>query len=165
MSKAAAKHVVRSNAQRANEPVAAPSPIATVSDREAVPATQSPPHDDLSDRAGTACDDAASMSRLSIQFDGRKYRYREYQYEKLGDAIAYAHLMRLRNMSDDSRAAVPRVSVVQPPGESQRQLMQQLSISFDDGTYKLGPFRYDNLADAVSYARTCLRRYIAERSK
>jgi len=37
MSKAAAKHVVRSNAQRANEPVAAPSPIATVSDREAVP--------------------------------------------------------------------------------------------------------------------------------
>jgi len=110
-------------------------------------------------------EDVVSMARHSIQFDGRDYTYREFRYEKLGDAIAYARLMRSRNVIDHSRVAPANDRLVRSPGESQRQLMQQLSISFDGGVYKLGAFRYDKLADAVSYARICLRRYVAGQSE
>jgi len=41
------------------------------------------------------------------------------------------------------------------PGEaeSQRELMDSLAITFRDGVYHLGDYRYDRLADAVNYAR------------
>ncbi len=40
-----------------------------------------------------------------------------------------------------------------PRDESQRELMDSLAISFRDGVYHLGDYRYDRLADAVNYAR------------
>jgi hypothetical protein len=38
-------------------------------------------------------------------------------------------------------------------GLRQRRLMASLAITFRDGIYLLGPYRYDRLGDAVSYAR------------
>lgn len=37
--------------------------------------------------------------------------------------------------------------------DSQRELMDSLAITFRDGVYHLGDYRYDRLADAVNYAR------------
>jgi hypothetical protein len=42
---------------------------------------------------------------------------------------------------------------VEAPDESQRELMAELAITFQDGIYRLGDYRYDRLADAVNYAR------------
>lgn len=35
------------------------------------------------------------MARLAITFDGKHYRYRDYRYDRLADAIHYAELTRL----------------------------------------------------------------------
>ena len=39
------------------------------------------------------------------------------------------------------------------PDESQQQLMDSLGITFRDGAYHLGDFRYGRLADAANFAR------------
>jgi hypothetical protein len=63
---------------------------------------------------------------------------------------------------DDARAPVvqpgeppwpgARGGAVDAPGESER-LMSEFSISHDGRHYQYGRYRYDHLADAVSYAR------------
>jgi len=42
---------------------------------------------------------------------------------------------------------------VEAPDGAQRRLMAALDITFRDGVYHLGPYRYGRLADAVNYAR------------
>lgn len=32
------------------------------------------------------------MTKLGVHFDGRQYRYRDYRYDRLEDALAYARL-------------------------------------------------------------------------
>ena len=104
------------------------------------------------------------MSQFSIYFDGRRYRYRGYRYEHLVDALAYARLMRSRHSEEDSDVTPSHDSVVQVPSDSDRRLMQQLSISFEAGVYVFAGFRYDGLIDAVNYARRCQRRDAASHS-
>jgi hypothetical protein len=99
------------------------------------------------------------MSQFSIYFDGRHYRYRGYRYDRVGDALAYARLMRSRHPEEGSSITPSFDSVVPSPSDSDRQLMHQLSISFEAGVYRFAGFRYDNLTDAVNYARTCRRRH------
>ena len=54
----------------------------------------------------------------------------------------------------DAAAAVPEASGERGmPDEAQRRLMAAFAITFEDGVYHLGPYRYDRLADAVNYAR------------
>lgn len=109
--------------------------------------------------------DTESMARLSVHFDGRNYRYQAYEYGPLADALAYARLMQSRHRDEHASVSRAQECPVQSPSDSQRQLMRQLSISVEAGTYRLGGCRYDNLADAVSYAGTCLRRYLAANPK
>lgn len=46
-----------------------------------------------------------------------------------------------------------RLMAMEVQDESERRLMASLAISFRDGVYHLGTYRYDRLADAVAYAR------------
>ncbi len=55
----------------------------------------------------------------------------------------------MRSTARVSKAA----SSLPAPDESQRKLMAELAITFQDGVYRLGACRYERLADAVSYAR------------
>src|SRR5689334_31049 len=64
-----------------------------------------------------------------------------------------------------SRPATAQDDVGKSPSTSKTRLMQQLSISFEAGSYQVDGLRYDNLVDAVSYARTCLGRHVAGLSK
>lgn len=48
---------------------------------------------------------------------------------------------------------MPTPAPVEAPGEPERQLMSTLDITFLDGVYRLGAYRYDRPADAVAYAR------------
>jgi len=96
---------------------------------------------------------ARLMAQLSIAHDGRHYRYDRYRYDHLADALDYARLQRSELPDEAERAPVPLAQPVEAPDEAQRQLMASLAITFHDGVYLLGPYRYDRLADAVSYAR------------
>ena len=52
---------------------------------------------------------------------------------------------------------MPAPQPVEAPSESDRQLMNSLDITFLDGVYQLGAYRYDRLAHAVAYARLGVR--------
>lgn len=92
----------------------------------------------------------------SIAFDGRHYHYDGYRYDHLDDALAYAKLQRSRPGERPAPAAPPRA--LEPPDARDLQTMASLAITFREGMYHLGPYRYDRLADAVSYARLHLTR-------
>ena len=95
------------------------------------------------------------MAGFSISYNGRHYRYDRYRYDLLEDAVDYARLQcalppRKRLDADDAMAAS---EVIEAPDESGRELMAAHGITFQDGVYRLGEYRYDRLADAVNYAR------------
>lgn len=92
------------------------------------------------------------MAEFLISFNGRHYLYGPYRYDHLADAVNYARLRRANaGVAETSALATP--AQVEAPSESERQLMSELDITFLDGVYRLGPYRYDRLADAVAYAR------------
>jgi hypothetical protein len=61
---------------------------------QAVPSPLSSP---LPDAVQAPVSAEALMHELGITFDGSLYRFREFRYEKLADAIAYARLAGRRN--------------------------------------------------------------------
>ena len=95
------------------------------------------------------------MSEFSISYNGRHYRYDRYHYNLLEDAVDYARLQCSLAHADRLEAAdaMPAPEVLDAPDESGRELMATLGITFQDGVYRLGEYRYDRLADAVNYAR------------
>lgn len=107
------------------------------------------------------------MSEFSIQYDGRRYQWSGYRYDRLADAVAYARLMRSKQAQEGSTASLPRGDAAvdlpsQSPSEADRQLMAELSVLFEAGVYVFRGFRYDRLADAASYARRCQRKQALE---
>ena len=103
---------------------------------------------------------ARIMSEFSIGFNGRYYHYLGYRYDRLSDAVNYARLQRSRARTGDSShlgltdegGRLPPEEIV-PPEESDLRVMSALAITFHNGTYFFGPYRYDHLADAARYAR------------
>ena len=95
------------------------------------------------------------MAEFSISYNGRHYRYDRYRYDQLGDAVDYARLQCSLPPAKplDPADAIPAADKVDAPDESGRALMTALGITFQDGVYRLGEYRYDLLADAVNYAR------------
>jgi hypothetical protein len=100
----------------------------------------------------TELDDCARlMSALGIHYDGRRYLYKTYRYDRLADAIAYAQLTGHRDKDQDIPAVVQRAAFAGPSPEDQL-VMTDLHISFEAGVYRFDGFQYDRLADAVNYA-------------
>jgi hypothetical protein len=99
------------------------------------------------------------MADFSISYNGRHYEYDIYRYDRLADAVNYARLQRSKPSRDAEvrSLSMPSREYVEDPDESQRALMATLNITFQDGIYRLGAFRYDRLADAINYARLQLR--------
>jgi hypothetical protein len=93
------------------------------------------------------------MAEYSITYNGRQYQYDRYRYDGLTDAVDYARLQRGRPGRDSTDPMAPAQDIVEAPAESQRELMAELAITFRDGIYCLGDYRYERLADAVNYAR------------
>lgn len=99
------------------------------------------------------------MSALHVSFDGRQYRYRNYRYDRLEDALNYARLQPAP--SPDTLDEAP--SQVAPkrqhlPSDSEKHLMETLGITSRDGRYLYREYRYDQLADAIAYAQLSLTR-------
>lgn len=103
--------------------------------------------------ADAAGERARLMAELFIAYDGRQYQYGSYRYDRLEDAVNYARLQGSELPASAGPAPMPPAQPVEAPNESERRLMAALAITFQDGVYHLGAYRYDRLADAVSYAR------------
>jgi hypothetical protein len=92
------------------------------------------------------------MAELAIIRGGRHYFYDGYSYDRPSDAIAYAQLVR-GQPHRPGPSSPPQLESSESPTASDRQLMRELSISFENGRFVFDGFRYDRLADAASYAR------------
>jgi hypothetical protein len=93
------------------------------------------------------------MAELSISYNGRQYQYDRYRYDLLADAVDYAKLQGSLPARADLDGPPPLPAEVELPDASERELMASLAITFVDGVYHFGPYRYDRLDDAVNYAR------------
>jgi len=99
------------------------------------------------------------MTEFCITQDGLRYRYNGYRYDRLADAVAYARLMRSRPAQPDVGGPYTQGGATwAPPTDDERDLMASLDIRLVDGSYRFADFRYERLADAVSYARLSQRR-------
>jgi hypothetical protein len=106
---------------------------------------------------GVKTTDAGERERLmaaySITFTGRQYQYAQYRYDRLDDAIAYATRQALAPSAGAAEDSLPPARVVEAPDEAQRRQMATYEITFQQGVYHLGAYRYDRLEDALGYAR------------
>ena len=93
------------------------------------------------------------MEELSITFAGRQYQYSHYRYDRLDDAIAYARKQRAAPSASDAADSLPPARIEEAPDELQRRRMVGNGITFEEGVYRLGEYRYDRLADAMRHAR------------
>jgi hypothetical protein len=88
-----------------------------------------------------------------ISFDGRAYHYGQYSYDRLEDALSYAKLDRAKPGFREESAAPLQWKQWADPTTDQRAEMLTYHIAYAGGRYCYGPYRYDLLADAISYAR------------
>lgn len=90
---------------------------------------------------------------LGISFNGTQFVYRDFKYDRLPDAFAYAEL----DIEREGKAAAATTAadwLARPlPGVADQTQMQELGIIFENWRYKYLDYRYDRLADAVNYAR------------
>ena len=93
------------------------------------------------------------MAEFSVGHDGLAYHYNGYRYDKWQDAVAYASLMRERPWQADAGGSFVPGKTFAAATDAQRALMASLGIRFDDGAYRFGGFRYDELSDAVNHAQ------------
>jgi hypothetical protein len=98
-------------------------------------------------------DSARRMAEHSIVRGGRYYFYDGYRYERLADAIAYAELAQARQSYRPVPSPFAQLESLDSLTEFDRQLMIELSISFENGSFVFEGFRYDRLLDAANYAR------------
>lgn len=94
---------------------------------------------------------------LGISFNGTQYLYREFKYDKLPDAVAYAAFDIAREGSKPVASSPVDWLERQIPDEGEQEMMQQYGISFEGWRYKYQDFRYDRLADAIKYAASSVK--------
>ena len=89
---------------------------------------------------------------LGISFNGTQYLYREYKYDRITDAIAYAEHDVMREGRPPAVSSAVEWLDRPVPSAADREQMTLHGISFDGWRYRYRDYRYDRLSDAVSYA-------------
>lgn len=104
-------------------------------------------------------DEMLLMQEFGISFDGRRYLFAGYRYDRLADAVNYAKLMRLRPATElrGSRSESPR-GVEPIPSVADLVRMAALDVRYEQGLYHFGGYRYERMQDAENYARLCQAR-------
>jgi hypothetical protein len=133
-------------------------------------------------RLGLSRKEASEVVRYRIEKDGKQFRYGDYRYERLADAIDYAkraepNLEPISSPVQDS--STTRVSHQAPPAQltgqttrspsekevaslaasanvtnEQAREMLLFGVSKAHGKFAYQTYQYDRLVDALSYART-----------
>lgn len=111
-------------------------------------------HDQPSDFpiAGTSEVEQNQAMQLGIAFNGVQFVYRDYKYDKLADAMAYAELDSARNGRQPVASATDWLA--RPvPSAAEQALMQLLGVHFEDWRYTFQGYHYDRRVDALRYAK------------
>lgn len=108
--------------------------------------------DSAFDAADLSADERRRIVKYGIGFDGRYYRYRDYRYDRLSDALNYAELDGARSKRPPLEAPPEWQEPLRPTAE-ERALMERFAITFDGKCYLYDGYRYDRCGDAVNYAR------------
>ena len=66
---------------------------------------------------------------------------------------AAAHRTGDERSCSQARIPMPGPAIFQTPGDSEWRAMTSSGITYAEGVYRLGEYRYDRLADALAYAR------------
>ncbi|MCG2586111.1 hypothetical protein [Massilia sp. TS11] len=97
-------------------------------------------------------DTVEAAARAGVRFDGRSYCFREFRYDHLDDALAYARHVRTHPAAGDSDDPGPLLDRSNQPTPGQDASMAALNITYDGRQYRFGPYRYDHFLDAAHYA-------------
>lgn len=94
------------------------------------------------------------LAESGVAFDGRSYWYRQYRYDKLADALAYARLDGARPAAMQAEAGDQHPwQEAEVPTTATQRLMVELEITFDGRYYRYDEYHYDRFADAIDYAK------------
>ena len=96
------------------------------------------------------------MAELRLSYNGRHYFFQGYRYDRLEDAVSYARLERRRashGLAEDPDSTHAHAHEAAFPVASEQPKMQALGVSFEAGRYVYKGFHYDQLKDALAYAR------------
>jgi hypothetical protein len=97
-------------------------------------------------------DNEALAARLEITFDGKRYAYRQYRYDHFDDAMRYALASQARRDFVPDEAFQPQWNTPFCPTADDVQRMKPFGITYSDGYYHFGNYRYDQLGFAIAYA-------------
>lgn len=100
---------------------------------------------------------AQAAAALEVSFDGHHYHYRKYRYESMDDALRYARCDHARPGFAPDPHFQPQWLPAWLPAAADVTLMRTFGIAYEQGYFRLGPYRYERLADAVGYARLAQR--------
>jgi hypothetical protein len=100
--------------------------------------------------APTALPPAASA--LGVSFDGRAWHYRQFSYDHLEDALNFARLDLSRPGVREQPAPVHWRHWTGPTAEDEMRMTAH-GIAYEQGYYRYGPYRYEQLDAAVAYAQ------------
>lgn len=95
---------------------------------------------------------AQAAAALEVSFDGHHYHYRQYRYESMDDALRYARCARARPGFLPDPGFQPQWLPAWLPAAGDVALMRTFGIVYEQGYFRLGPYRYERLADAIGYA-------------
>lgn len=96
--------------------------------------------------------DETLAAQLEISFDGKRYVFRQHQYDVFEDALRFAKGERGKAGFLRDEAFRPRWLPVFRPSADEEGLMKLHGITYVGGHYRYGGYRYGRLADAVAYA-------------
>lgn len=98
--------------------------------------------------------DQSLMVEFGILFDGYRYVLKGFAYEDLVDAINQAKLLRLRpELNDQGQYQLP-LGMASKLSVQELEMMDSLLIRRQGRKFVFGGYRYDQLDDAVEYAKT-----------
>lgn len=96
--------------------------------------------------------DESLAARFEISFDGKRYAFRQHHYDRFGDALRFAASERTKADFLRDKAFRPRWLPAFRPSADEECVMKQHGITFAEGHYRYGGYRYGRLCDAVTFA-------------
>ncbi|XJN69797.1 hypothetical protein ACHMW6_18385 [Pseudoduganella sp. UC29_106] len=91
-------------------------------------------------------------ARFEISFDGKRYVFRQYQYELFRDALRYAVVEYGKDGFVRDLSFRPSWQVAFHPTDDDETIMKRHGIVYVEGHYLYGGYRYDQLFDAIAFA-------------
>ncbi|HEY0585518.1 MAG TPA: hypothetical protein VGD52_05255 [Pseudoduganella sp.] len=96
--------------------------------------------------------DESLAAQYEISFDGRRYAFRQHHYDVFRDALRYA-------VAEHAKAGFLRDDAFQPswmtayhPSDDDEGMMRQHGITYVEGHFLYGGYRYGQLCDAIAFA-------------